>query len=80
MDLQVIAGRHYRVQMEHLQHGCVGPRRGSDAFGLLERQLWSAVRVPQHEPVTTARVRLVGRRRLIAGTVLQPEQLAVELG
>jgi hypothetical protein len=50
MDLQIIAGRHYRVQMEHLRHGCVGPRRGSDAFGLLERQLWPAVRVQQHEP------------------------------
>ena len=52
----------------------------SDAFGLLERQLWPAVRVPQHEPVTTPRVRLVGSRRLIAGAVLQPEQLPVELG
>ena len=23
MDLQIIAGRHYRVQMEHLRHGCI---------------------------------------------------------
>jgi hypothetical protein len=27
--------------MQHLRHGCVGPRRGLDAFGLLKRQLWS---------------------------------------
>jgi carnitine-CoA ligase len=59
MDLQIIAGRHYRVQVEHLRHGCVGPGRGSDAVGVLERQLWSAVPVPQYELVKGAEIRVV---------------------
>src|SRR5215218_9763788 len=79
LDLQVLARRHDRVQVEHLRHGRVWPSRGPDAVGLLERQLWSTVRVLQHEPVTTARVVLVGRRQFITGAILQPEQLAVEL-
>jgi len=64
------------VEVEHLRHITIGPRRWTHPVGLLKGEL-PTVGVSQRQPVLV--VRLAARRRLVTGTVLKTKQLTVEL-
>ena len=67
------------VEMQHLRSRALWPSRFGQTRHLLEGQANVAIGVPEHQPVLTLGVRSAIIWRLVAGTVLQAEQLSIEL-
>ena len=77
---QVPVVGHRQIEVELLGDGVVGPGRRRQGCHLLERDLRRPRRVDDDQPVSAPDVVVAGRRRLVPGAVLEPQQLSVELG
>lgn len=67
------------VQVELLRDTGLRPGRGREIGDLLEREL-SPRQPAQDQPVAAVRIGITGRWWLVAGAIVHPEQLPVELG
>ena len=79
LRLQVVERPDSGVEMQHLRSRALWPSRFGQTRHLLEGQANVPIGVPEHQPVLTLGVRSAIIWRLVAGTVLQAEQLSIEL-
>jgi hypothetical protein len=79
LRLQVVERSDSGVEMQHLRPRALWPGGFGQTRHLLEGQANVAIGVPEHQPVLTLGVRSAIIWRLVAGTVLQAEQLSIEL-
>jgi hypothetical protein len=80
VDPQIVECRHRRVEVEHLRPGTLWPGWLWQMRHLLECEARRAIHVTQHQPVLASGVRGPIGRRFVASTVLETQQLPIELG